>query len=336
MRNSWSTDYDAAMLVPGALLKVDFQLLACLDALIAERYVTRAAEKMGMSQPAMSAALARLREALGDPLLVRTARGMIPTPRGTELAGVVRFHLRGLAAELVESAPFDSATARAKISIATTDFTGVLLLPRLMSRLRQEAPGINLLVRLPDPNHIRDWLEEGECDIAVGLFPEVAEDLRVSTLFDDPLVCVVSRDYSSIGDTLSLAQYMDASHTVFGSPFAPVSTIDQAVDATLASLGLVRKVSIQLASILLPPHVVAQTDLIATTPARLATYFSAILPVRLFPPPFEIPDLRFSLVWHERTHRMGPHQYVRQLIREVALASDHIIGPMSTSQRSAV
>ena len=313
------------MSLPRSLLKIDLHMLACLDALIAERSVTRAAEKMEISQPAMSTVLGRLREALLDPLLVRTARGMVPTPRGEELASVVRFHLRGLAAGLVESEPFDPKTARASISIATTDFTGILLLPRVLARLRNEAPGIHVQVRLPDPNHIREWLEEGECDIAVGLFPDLAEGLRVSALFDDPLTCVVNRVHSTIRETLSLSQYLECSHIVFGSPFAPISTIDQAVDRTLSELGLTRKVSVQLASILLPAHVAAQTDLIATIPTRLAKYFSTILPVSLFDPPFEIPDLRFSLVWHERTHRMAPHHFVRNVVREVATSTSDIL-----------
>lgn len=313
------------MPLPHSLLKIDLHMLACLEALIAERSVTRAAERMEISQPAMSTVLGRLREALRDPLLVRTARGMVPTPRGEELAGVVRFHLRGLTAELMESAPFDPMTARASVSIATTDFTGVLLLPRVLARLRQAAPGIRIHVRLPDPNHIREWLEEGECDIAIGLFPDLAEGLRVSELFEDPLSCIVSRTHPTIRGTLSLAQYMECSHIVFGSPFAPISTVDQAIDRALSALGLVRKVSVQLASILLPPHVAAQTDLIATTPTRLAKYFSNILPVRVFDPPFEIPDLRFSLVWHERTHRMGPHHFVRSLVRDIATSPGEIL-----------
>lgn len=315
------------MAISRALQKLDLQLLACLDALISERSVTRAAERMDMSQPAMSAALRRLREAIHDPLLVRTTRGMVPTPRAEELAGVVGFHLRGLSAALVESELFDGRTARAKITIATTDFTGVLLLPRVMARLRQDAPGINILVRLPDPNHIREWLEDGQCDLAVGFFPNLAEGLRVSVLFDEPLKCLVSRSHPSIKDALSLAQYMEASHIVFGSPFSTISTVDQAIDQALSHLGLARTVSIQLPSILLPPHVASQTDLIATTPARLAKYFATILPVSLFTPPFEIPSLPFSLVWHERCHRIGAHHFVRQLLREVALLKDEIVDP---------
>ena len=236
----------------------------------------------------------------------------------------VRFHLQGLSAALVESEPFDGRTARAKISIATTDFTGILLVPRVMARLREEAPGVNILVRLPDPNHIREWLEDGQCDLAVGFFPNLAEGLRVSVLFDEPFKCLVSRSHASIKKALTLAEYMEASHIVFGSPFSPISTVDQAIDQALSGLGLARTVSIQLPSILLPPHVVAHTDLIATTPARLAKYFASILPISIFTPPFEIPDMRFSLVWHERTHRIGAHQYVRQLVREVAVMKSDI------------
>lgn len=307
------------MLAPRLFKRIDLQLLACLDVLVAERSVTRAAQRLNMSQPAMSTALARLRDLMQDALLVRTSKGMTPTPRALEVVESVRIHLRGLESAIAASEPFEPATAREQIRIATTDFTGTLLLPLVANYLSQKAPGISLVVRLPDPSRIGEWLQEGECDLAVGFFPELAGDLRVSPLFSDTLSCIARRESRGTPPTLSLADYLAARHVLFGSPFAPISTIESLVNATLDRVGIVRHASIEVPSILLPAYIVAQSDLLATLPTRLAQKFTTLLPIDMFELPFVAPALDFSMVWHERTHRVAAHRWVRSLIRQSTL-----------------
>jgi DNA-binding transcriptional LysR family regulator len=296
--------------------RIDLQLLACLDALVDERSVTRAAQRLDMSQPAMSAALAKLRELLQDALLVRTSKGMVPTPRALEVAQSIRIHLRGLESAIAATDPFDPTTAKDQIRIATTDFTGTLLLPLVAHHLSQQAPGMSVLVRLPDPSRIGEWLQEGECDLAVGFFPELADDLRVSSLFTDTLSCIARRGSRGSPPVLSLADYQSAHHVLFGSPFAPISTIESLVNRTLNHIGVVRHTSIEVPSILLPAYIVAQSDLLATLPSRLAHRFTATHPVDVVDLPFEAPSLNFTMVWHERSHPVAAHRWVRSVIHQ--------------------
>lgn len=305
------------MLPLRVLKQIDLQLLASLDALIAERSVTRAAQRLQMSQPAMSATLARLRELLHDTLLVRTSKGMVPTPRALEVVDSVRHHLRGLESAILATAPFEPALAREQVRIATTDYTGTLLLPEVSDHVHRHAPGISLVVRLPDPDRIGEWLQEGECDLAVGFFPDLAADLRTTPLFSDTLSCIVRR--GSRSGPLSLADYRPARHVIFGSPFAPLSTIEKVVNTTLERIGITRSVAVEVPSILLPAYIVARSELLATLPTRLALQFAATLPVDVHALPFAAAPLEFSMVWHERTHRVAAHHWVRSVIRQAAL-----------------
>ena len=157
--------------------KVGLQGLSCLLALVSERSVTRAAESLQMSQPAMSNTLSRLRDALQDPLLVRTSRGMEPTAYALELADSVRLHLRGMESALAQQRYFVPEHAEGHVRIATAD-SNVQLLRPFMASLRKQASGLRVTVRHPDFAHIRSSLEDGECDLAIGYFPALSPGLR--------------------------------------------------------------------------------------------------------------------------------------------------------------
>lgn len=273
----------------------------------------------------MSTALAKLRDLLQDALLVRTSKGMVPTPRAIEVVDSIRIHLRGLESAIAATEPFEPSTAKEQIRIATTDFTGTLLLPLLAQHLSQKAPGISLVVRLPDPSRIAEWLQEGECDLAVGFFPELADELRVSPLFTDTLSCIARRGSRGTPPALTLSDYLSARHVLFSSPFAPLSTIESLVNKTLDDIGVARQTSIEVPSILLPAYIVAQSDLLATLPTRLVNRFTALLAVDAFDLPFDAPALEFSMVWHERTHPVAAHRWVRSMINQsvMELTGEH-------------
>lgn len=297
---------------------LDLQLLACLDALISECSVTRAAERMGMSQPGMSNALARLRRLTNDELLVRTARGMVPTPRARELAESVQAGMRAFEDVIGDHGPFDPALAHGTVTVATADFPGMLVFPRVMQEIGARAPGLTLEMRLPDPLHIREWLSEGECDVAVGFFPALPDGLRSSLLFKESLACVAARDHPLVTDApLDAAAFARAGHVIFGSPFTPLSTLEAMLDQEFAHLGIRRRTGMRVSSVLLSPYVVAQSDLLATLPRVFARHFAELLPLRLVPTAFALPEIGISMVWHERTHRTGMHRWVRELIRDV-------------------
>ncbi len=299
---------------------LDLQLLACLDALITECSVTRAAERMGMSQPGMSSALARLRRLTNDELLVRTARGMVATPRALELAASVQAGMRAFEDVLADRGPFDPATARGTITVATTDFPGMLIFPHLMERLCVEAPGLTVEMRLPDPGHIREWLTEGGCDIAIGHFPQLPDGLRSSLLFQDALVCIAAANHRSVGvggKPVTASQFAAAAHVMFGSPFAPTSILESMLDDQFLRIGIQRRLGMRVSSVLLTPYVVAQSPLLAILPRVFARHFTTFLPLTLVESAFELPAIDISMVWHERSHRLGMHAWLRGLIRDV-------------------
>jgi len=312
---------------------LDLQLLACLDALISECSVTRAAERMGMSQPGMSSALARLRRLTNDELLVRTARGMLPTPRARELAESVQAGMRAFEDVLGDRGPFEPAGARGSFTVATADFPGMLIFPQVMQRLCREAPGLQMEMRLPDPAHIREWLSEGGADIAVGYFPQLADGLRTSLLFEESLVCVAAADHPDIGTRVSTEEFAQAAHVIFGSPFTPSSLLETILDDRFAGLGIRRRLGMRVASILLSPYVVAQSPLLAILPRVFAQHFASFLPLKLVSCEFDLPPIAISMVWHERSHRLGMHTWMRGVIREVA--ADHVAGKLATRGISA-
>jgi DNA-binding transcriptional LysR family regulator len=304
------------------LRNIDLQLLACLAALISECSVTRAADRMGMSQPGMSNALARLRRLTNDELLVRTARGMVPTPRALELAESVSVGMRAFEDVLADRSQFDAETARGTVTIATADFPGILLLPRLMERLCHDAPGITVEMRLPDPAHISEWLSEGECDIVVGHFPALSDGLRSSLLFQESLVCVASAHHPTIGSRVSAEEFAQATHVIFGSPFAPLSILESMLDDAFARIGIQRRLGVRVASVMMTPYVVARSPMLATLPRLFAHHFASYLPLKLLDSEFELPSIGVNMVWHERSHRLGMHAWLRGVIRE--LVEEHL------------
>lgn len=296
---------------------IDLQLLACLDALISECSVTRAAERMDMSQPGMSNALARLRRLTSDQILVRTARGMMPTPRARELAQSVQTAMRALEDVLGDRGPFDPAGARGTVTIATTDFAGVLVCPKVLAVVRERAPGLSLEMRLPDPLHVAGWLTEGECDIMIGYLPSLSSGLRCVELFQEPLALISSSTYASLKEPLALDDIAQALHVVQGSPFAALSTVEAMLDTEFSRLQIKRSVGIRVSSMVQVPYMVADTDLLSALPAAMARHYASFLPIRLLRTSFELPRISVSMVWHERSHRIGMHAWMRHLIREV-------------------
>ena len=309
---------------------LDLHLLRCLDALITERSVTLAAERIGISQPSMSNALARLRRLTKDVLLVRTSQGMVPTPRAHELLGSVQTGLRAFEDVLGQRGTFEPSAAKGSITVAASDYPGMLIFPRVLARLRREAPGLELRMRLPDPLHVREWLTEGGCDIVVGYLPGMADGLHQKLLFSEPLVCALAADqHPTVGDHLSLDYFAQAQHVVFGSPFGPKSTLESMIDDVLSRLGVQRKVGVRVASALMSPHMVAHTQMLAVQPVVFARHFARLLPLRVLPAPFELPPLEVSMVWHERTHRVAMHQWVRGIVSETV--REHVLPQIGTA-----
>lgn len=292
------------------LRALNLNLLLVLDALLTERHVTRAARRLGLTQPAVSNALAQLRTALGDPLLVRGPGGMVPTPRAQALTGPLRAALAALEETLAPEAPFDPARAERTFVLATTDFVSYVLLPRLLQRLAAEAPGIRLQVRAWSHHRVPPTLETGEVDLMLGFYPRLPPGHHEQRVFRDQFVCVVRRDHPTVRDKLTLRQYVGLSHVLVSEEGSGPGVVDVA----LAAKGLQRRVGLRLSHFLLVPPVLAATDMVAALSERVAEPFARHLPLRLLPPPLPLPTDWIRQVWHERTNASPPHVWLRSVI----------------------
>lgn len=287
-----------------------------LDALLVEGNVTRAAERLGLSQPAMSHALNRLRTLLDDPILVRTPRGMVPTPRAEELAPAIHAALDDIDRALRGRPPFDASTARRAFTIAAVDLSELTILPPLLARIAEEAPGIDLLVRPLRLDTVEDELASGLVDIAFVVL-SVDDDLAAlrQRLFHESFVCVVRADHPTVGETLTIEEFVALDHALVG----PRGRRGGFVDSELARLGLSRRVALMVPHFLVAPMVVAKSDLILTLPERVARTFAAILPLRIVPTPAPLTLAGFdvSQIWHERQRHDPGHVWLRGLIVDV-------------------
>lgn len=299
------------------LHRLNLQQLLYLDALVAERHVTRAAERVGIGQPAMSAALARLRDVFRDPLLVKTSLGMEPTPRALELVRRIReisdlLEGRGRADE-----PFDPATSEMRFRIMSSDGISRLVLPALMQEVGRSAPRMRFIVAPGDQRRLAEYLRDGDIDLALAFVREPSQELRQTLLYPQRLMCIARRDHPHIRGKVSLAEFMSHEHATWGAPPVPNATIEAMVEEALARLGHERQVSLRVSSITLLPGVVAQSDLLAVVPEHLATFAHEMLALQTLPLPFKVGSVDVSMLWHNRMHQDPAHVWLRGVLRGI-------------------
>jgi DNA-binding transcriptional LysR family regulator len=292
------------------LAGIDLNLLTALDALLETQSVTRAAKELGRTQPAVSHALRRLRELLGDELLVRTPAGMQPTPRAHELRPAVRAAIEAAEAVLQEAPAFDPARAERTFTVAMADQASFLLLPRLVERLAQEAPGVRIDQR-PSP-----LITLGDdIDLAIGVFRDEPASMRQEPLFREEFACVIRRGSAAARGRFDLKRYLALPHLLVAPRGLPGSPLDDA----LARAGQRRRVVLTVPHFLVAPHVIATTDLVWTAPAGLARAFTH-LPLAVRPPPFRTDGFTVTMRWHVRLDRDPGIRWLRGVFREVAPA----------------
>ena len=298
-----------------ALAGVDLNLVVALDALLAERHVTRAAARLGITQSAASHALARLRDLFGDPLLVRGARGaMTPTPRAEALAPQVHRVLIDLAGVL-RGETFDPATARRVFRIGASDYAELVLLPKLIERVARLAPGIELWVH-PFGDHGDAELTAGTLDVVIAPPRGAARGAGSyeKLLFDEGFTCIVRAEHPLAGGRMTLARYCAAAHVLV----APRGTPGSIVDTSLAEHGRSRRIALAVPHFLVVPYIVAGSDLVATLASRIAALFTETLGLVAMPPPVPLPRFQIALAWHERNHNDTPHRWLREQMLAVA------------------
>lgn len=287
----------------------DLNLLVTFEALMAERNVTRAAARLHLSQPAVSAQLARLRDLFEDPLLIPARRGMTPTAKALALSEELTPVLDRLRAGLASHRAFDPRQAQMTVAIVCSDYTQSVVIVPLVTWLRQTAPGVRLAVMTINPRDLARQLASGGVDLAL-LTPEISPPgLRVQRLFQERYVLIGRHDHPRLKRRPSLADYLKLDHVVVSPEGGGFST---ALDETLAAQGLKRNVVFSAASFLVVPEIVARSDFVALVPERLIAGRAERLCVR--EPPLPVRGFAIDMVWHERTHGHPGQHWLRQAI----------------------
>lgn len=294
--------------------RLDLNLLATLEALLQERNVTRAAARLHLSQPAVSAQLARLRMLFGDPLLVPAHRGMTPTLRALELVAPLRAAMDQARAVVATHQAFDPANAEMVVHLACSDYSQFALAAPLILALRREAPGIRVALRALDLARLEAQATGGDIDLAFVNTRNLPPGLRARPLFDERYVLIGRRGHPGLRRRPSLAAFARLEHVVVSPLGGGFST---PADEALAALGHRRKVVLSAASFLFVPEIVARSDFVALVPERLVRDRADALEVVECPFPAE--GFALSMAWHERTHAHPGHRWIRE--RVVALAS---------------
>jgi DNA-binding transcriptional LysR family regulator len=291
---------------------VDLNLLVALDALLAERNVTRAAARLNLSQSAMSAALARLRALFGDPLLLRTSGGMLATSKGQELAAPVRLVLTEIGRIVQRPERFDPAATERVFTIAASDYVEYAVLPRLVDFLEARAPRARLAVRPMDFGLIGRHLESGEVDLGILGAAFAPPTVRSRPLFVERFVCVARKGHPALAERLTLDEYCALDHVVVAPSGAAFSA---PADDAIAALGRRRNVRLSVPHFLLVPEILRRSDMIAVLPERLARGYGERF--RVLELPFELAPFSIVAIWHERTHRDPALAWLRQSIADL-------------------
>lgn len=311
------------------IARVDLNLLVYFDVLLREQNVTRAAEELGISQPAMSNGLRRLRTLFDDPLLVRTSDGMTPTDRALELQPQIRGALAAAEQAILPKAEFDQATSARIFRIMASDYTEGTLLPLLLDRLGEQAPNIRLDILTPSDVTFHD-VERGKVDLMINRFDVLPQSFHQLQLWDDSFSCVVSAD-NPIRKNWSLESYLAARHvwvskTGMGVGVG-VSPDDVQrlgwVDEALRDFGARREITVftrhYQASLILARH----HNLVVTIPSLTVRAIDDASGVVILKPPFHIPRMKLKMVWSPLVQHDPGHRWMRQLIKAV---SDEIVG----------
>jgi DNA-binding transcriptional LysR family regulator len=305
--------------------KIELHLVRVLHTVITERSVSRAALKLGLTQPAVSAHLRRLRELTGDALLVRSGNAMAPTPNALDLlepAATVLREAERLFGARQRSRSFDPQTAAWSFRVAASDYLDPLFLPQLVAHIKHEAPLVQLdLVPLTAEFDVRRALASGEVDLVVGNWLEPPEELHLGRLLTDEVVCLVNQDHPAVRSARgwSVERYLDCEH-VAPTPLHTGREALGVIDAYLDAQGLHRRVTVRSAHFGQIPQMVAASLLVLTTGRQFCQRYVHHLPVRIVRCPVAFPPMSYYQLWHDRTHPSAAHRWFREQVRDVARA----------------
>ncbi len=297
-----------------ALSEINLNLLVALDALLSEAHVTRAAEKVGVTQSAMSRSLQKLREELGDELLVPSGRGFVRTPRAEHLRRSVRFGLESLRRSLSEGGPFVPEQAARTFTLAAHDIVGVLVLPRLMADLERRAPKLSVNVVPLEYADLVSQLDTGAIDVSLGVDFAAAPGLKQRTLLRDGWVCLSRPDHPGLREgVFSLEAFLEHRH-VLCTPRGDGSGV---VDKALQGLGCKRDIALRVRFFTAGAQVVRTSNLLLTMPRKSGEHLAALFGLAVSTPPISLPTFDFVALWHERNDDEPGHVWLREALFRV-------------------
>lgn len=295
------------------LKDVDLNLLVVFNELHKHRRVSAVANSLGISQPGVSNALSRLRKLLGDELFLRTSRGMVPTPYAESLAQPIADALSALQATLNARVAFDPARSERAFVIGVNDVGETYFLPRLMRALDQVAPGVTIRTVRTTSIDVRDEMERGRMDLAMGFLPGLKGGFFQRRLFRQPYVCIFRQDHPLARSGVSARQFRAAEHVAIVSE----GTGHGVVDEVIARAGIRRRLRLTVPHFMAVGPVLQATDMIAVVPQRFADCACGPFGLAAAPCPVKIPESVINVFWHARNHREAANQWLRQVVVDV-------------------
>ena len=292
------------------LRQIDLNLLVIFNQLLMDRRVSTSAEKLGLSQPAVSNALKRLRALLNDELFVRTSRGMEPTPYALHLIEPIGYALNTLQNALNQRDSFDPATSERTFTLGLTDIGEIYFMPTLMATLSRLAPHIKISSSRHNSGHLGDDMAAGNVDIAIGLLPGLTTGFFQRRLFKQRYVCMFRQGHPEARNPISLAQYKSLPHVGVTSP----NTGHSEIDDWMTRKGIPRDIHLHVPHFVAVGHILQSSDLIATVPERFAQKCQHPFQLEISPLPFKLPDIAISLFWHAKYNREPANLWLRQQI----------------------
>lgn len=297
---------------------VDLNLLRVFSAVFQSRSVTAAAESLGLTQPAVSKQLNRLRELLDDPLFVRTSDGMAPTRRAEMLAEPIRHALDDMK-EACESLPsFVPEASKRTFRIFMNDVGQMALLPKFLALVAQEAPSVNIqTVQVPSAHMRTEGLTSGEVDLAVGHFEQLDGSMHCQVLFEEQYAGMVRRAHPEVFGHLSFEQFLRLPQLIFQPSGGGHNALESFIDRAFFAAGIQRRVAVRLAFAMGISSIVSQTDLLVILPRYLAKACANLVDARVLDLPIEIPSYQIGQYWHERYHHDPGNRWLRGLFRRL-------------------
>jgi len=292
------------------LSDIDLNQLVLFQQLMVDRHVSKAAENLGLTQPAVSNTLAKLRRQFGDDLFVRTPTGMMPTPFAEQLAEPIGYALGMIHSGLNQHSRFDPASVRRSVTIGMTDIGEIVFLPALVERLRQEAPGVSLSTVRTTTTNLRDDMEAGKVDLAIGPLPQLKAGFFQRRLFRQRYVCLFRKGHSLDRKRLTLADFKAAEHLVIVS----AGTGHGKVDELIRRAGVERSVRLTVPHFVSVGHLLRRTDMVATVTERLAESLVEPFDLTFRPHPIDLPEIAINVFWHAKVHRSPAHQWLRSVV----------------------